>query len=449
MHENYLIHYGVPGMKWGIRRYQPYSVRARASGKSGKEVGEAKKLSKDERKARNKQLVDKALTQNIKGGKDKPNVSPAEQAFKKLNDISENAEKIDRVIQKKKSLSHPRESKQLSDEELRKRINRMNLEKQYDQLKAEDTERGKMTTKDLLETIGAVTAIAASTATIAANIYQITHSEFLAHHGIKGQKWGQRNGPPYPLNPSDKSSAEKKADTGSGSSKIDKFIKKYQNRQAGMDPVAATYLAIAAAYVATYAAIIIKSNVDYKKDLKEHMESDVGDIQKRIKGKHTPEQDAAEVNKGYSDPDNLAARVNCTMCSTAYDLRRRGYDVKARETKRGRRPEDVARFYNIDKKDIPEYKTYDDFVAALRSEPDGSRGMTFTGYGIFDSHHCVVWEKNNGRITIRDTQDNETFDSISASGIRRGSGLPYRYIRTDDKDINWDYVKDAVEERKD
>lgn len=452
MYEDYLAHYGILGMKWGVRRYQPYSVRGRISGKSGREVGEAKKLSKEERKARNKQMVDKALTQNIKGGKDKPNVSPAEQTLKKLNDISDSATKIDRVIQKKKNLNKPRESKQLSDEELRKRINRLNLEKQYDQLKDEDMEKGRMTTKDLLDTIGAITAIAASTATIAATIYQIKHSDFLAHHGIKGQKWGQRNGPPYPLNPSDKSTAEKKAEGGSGSgnNKIDAFIKKYQNRQAGMiDPVTATYLTIAAAYVALYAAIVVKNNIDYKKELKKYEETDVGDIQKKIKGAHTPEQDAAEINKGYADPDNLGARMNCTMCSTAYDLRRRGYDVKARETKRGRTPGDIAKMYNIKEKDIPVYKSYDAFVDALRKEPDGSRGLTFTSYGPFNSHHCVVWEKNNGRVIIRDTQDNESFDSISSSYISRNGVVPYKYIRTDDKEINWDAIKGAVEERKD
>lgn len=36
----------------------------------------------------------------------------------------------------------------------------------------------------------------------------------LIHHGINGQKWGVRNGPPYPLDQDDLSPAERKADTG-------------------------------------------------------------------------------------------------------------------------------------------------------------------------------------------------------------------------------------------
>lgn len=39
---------------------------------------------------------------------------------------------------------------------------------------------------------------------------------YLVHHGILGQKWGKKNGPPYPLDASDHSAAEKRAAEGKG-----------------------------------------------------------------------------------------------------------------------------------------------------------------------------------------------------------------------------------------
>ena len=48
-------------------------------------------------------------------------------------------------------------------------------------------------------------------------------NKHLEHHGIKGQKWGDRNGPPYPLKPSAHSAAEKKQMGNSKSKKVKGF----------------------------------------------------------------------------------------------------------------------------------------------------------------------------------------------------------------------------------
>ena len=303
------------------------------------------------------------------------------------------------------------------------------------------------------------------------NYYGTSHwapSGTLSHHGIKGQKWGQRNGPPYPLGAGDHSAAEKRAasggpskskkekkpssrSSGNGESVARKILNQNGNKAlSGMDPVTAVYLTYITAVVAATAAYAIHQNHIWKKDKQEHMESDVGNIQKKIKGSHTADEDMAAINKGYADPDNLGAYMNCVLCSTAYDLRRRGYDIEARETKVGRRPKDVAEYYNVNEKDaVHKYKKYDKFVEALRNEPDGSRGITLTGAGPYDSNHAMSWEKNNGRVTIRDCQSNTFYDSVANSPVNKNSQITYHYIRTDNLDVNWDVVKDAVRERKD
>lgn len=60
----------------------------------------------------------------------------------------------------------------------------------------------------------------------------------LSHHGILGMSWGKKNGPPYPLDGSDHSAAEKKAGWrkslggGSGESKSEKKSKKQKKIEA-------------------------------------------------------------------------------------------------------------------------------------------------------------------------------------------------------------------------
>lgn len=151
---DYLMHHGIKGQKWGIRRFQnPDGTRTDA----GKKRERAASIDKE-----------KLFAQTIKGGKDKPNISPAEKMAKEAGNIATNAGTISKTVQKAKVIKEGRESKTLSEKELRDRINRMNLEKQYETLKEEDYNRGHITADDILNTVGSVVQIGGSVASMIA-----------------------------------------------------------------------------------------------------------------------------------------------------------------------------------------------------------------------------------------------------------------------------------------
>lgn len=145
MYNDELYHHGIVGMKWGVRRYQNKDGSYTILGKVRRRDGSS-----------SSRTTDRLFTPSIKKGKDKAPVSPAEAVAKEATNITSRVSSTYNRFSNIKNARKPRESKQLSDAELRKRIQRFELEHRYEKLKSEDVDEGRITVGDILDTVGDV-----------------------------------------------------------------------------------------------------------------------------------------------------------------------------------------------------------------------------------------------------------------------------------------------------
>ena len=172
----------------------------------------------------------------------------------------------------------------------------------------------------------------------------------LYHHGIMGQKWGRRQGPPYPLGASDHSSSEKKAGWKDSIGKSDKgFVNKHSDRNLAdahqkyglMADLAAIGIVTAGAVTVSAVQTGVRAHKNKKEDAlgydiraKKRAESgEKIDPATGLYKKDKPtsrEEDIKAVNPDFK-LGGYGATNNCFLCTTAYDMRRRGYDVEAKK----------------------------------------------------------------------------------------------------------------------
>ena len=162
MENNSLAHYGVIGMKWGVRRYQNKDGSLTAAGKrrADRDMSE---LSNNKKKSYTPN-ADKWVKDDL--SKSRRLVDETNQLTNKLKTANDTA--MRNRPKTKMDLS------QMSDKEMRDQINRALLEKQYNDMFApQNTNRGREYASQVLETAGSVLAITGSALGIALAIKEL------------------------------------------------------------------------------------------------------------------------------------------------------------------------------------------------------------------------------------------------------------------------------------
>lgn len=162
-----LVHFGIRGMKWGVRRFENADGTLTEAGK--KRYSE-EKLKNDSKKKENRMEENTVQNVNRWVENDIENAKRVADSSSDLIRKGQDLERATRLEKKRMDLS------KMSDQEMRERINRELLERQYDDLfNKQKVSKGRQKVKEVLDIAGSVTGITGTALGIALTIHKLKH----------------------------------------------------------------------------------------------------------------------------------------------------------------------------------------------------------------------------------------------------------------------------------
>ena len=201
-----LYHYGIKGQKWGIRRYQNKDGSLTAAGKKRRSSSdEVRNMSTDElrqkvRRLNNEQRyidLTKSSSSSISktadgierasriggdankiyksmNGENNPYSKVANQGIDAMSRTARLTKKIDSNVRSKNDTAKAlKKLEAMSDADLAKEVDRLDLEQQYSRLSNSKIRRGKTSVNEVLDIAGDIVGIGASAVAIAVGIKKL------------------------------------------------------------------------------------------------------------------------------------------------------------------------------------------------------------------------------------------------------------------------------------
>ena len=278
-------------------------------------------------------------------------------------------------------------------------------------------------------------------------------SNYLMHYGIKGQRWGVSNGPPYPL---DQKTHNKVIKTGQKS-------ERYKNVRAKgniLPDALETIDKLGKVNVKKSEKLNQQRTIANEKlsnkllwSISDNRVFSESNPPKEIKGNHSIDDDLRDTNPLYDPFNSSGTTNNCALCSFTYDLRRRGYDVTAKASVTGVQPKrSMKDLYEDPKMDVIAEESWPDvFKTASEYYPEGARGVVSMvgGKGKNGYGHAVVFEIQNGKCVFLDPQINDRHTAVSLTLAKNFDPQYVEFIRTDNLKVNFSKLNTICNEFKD